>query len=83
LRPEIGNLVRELSESSSKPQISYQSAMERVMSFCVNHKNIGWTLKTTGIWSENEGENEVGILVYWIWTIQKTLKLEEVLRDIL
>jgi hypothetical protein len=61
-RPEIGNSVRELSKFSSKPQICHQSAMERVMHFCVCYKDNGWTLKRTGIWSENDEENEVNIV---------------------
>jgi hypothetical protein len=31
--PEIGSSVRELSKFSSKPQMSHQSATERVMNF--------------------------------------------------
>jgi hypothetical protein len=53
LRPEIGNLVRELSKFSSKSQICHQSAMERLMHFCVCYKDNGWTFKPTGIWNEN------------------------------
>jgi Reverse transcriptase (RNA-dependent DNA polymerase) len=61
-RPEIGNLVRELSKFSSKPQIFHQSAMERVMNFCICYKDNGWTLKPTGIWKEIDEENEVNII---------------------
>ena len=38
LRPEIGNSAGELSKFSSKPQISHQIAIERVMHFCNNYK---------------------------------------------
>jgi hypothetical protein len=62
LRPEIGNSVRELSKFSLKPQICHQSAMERVMNFCVCYKDNGWTLKPTGIWKEINEENEVNIV---------------------
>jgi hypothetical protein len=61
-RPEIGNLVRELSKFSSKPQTCHQSAMERMMNFCVCYKDNGWTLKPTGIWKEIDEENEVNIV---------------------
>jgi hypothetical protein len=61
LRPEIGNSVRELSKFAAKPQISHQLAMESVMDFCVSYEDVGWTLKPTGIWNENE-ENEVNIV---------------------
>jgi hypothetical protein len=62
LRPEIGNSVRELSKFSSKPQICHQSAMKKVMNFCVCYKDNGWTLKPTGIWKEIDEENEVNII---------------------
>jgi hypothetical protein len=55
-------LVRELSKFSSKPQICHQSAMERVMNFCICYKDNGWTLKPTEIWKEIDDENEVNII---------------------
>jgi hypothetical protein len=60
--PEIGNSVRVLSKFSLKPQICHQSAMERVMNFCVCYKDSGWTLKPTGIWKEIDEENKVNII---------------------
>jgi Reverse transcriptase (RNA-dependent DNA polymerase) len=58
-RPEIGNLV---TMFSLKPQSCHQSAIEILMSFCVCYKDNGWTLKPTGIWNENDEENEVNIV---------------------
>jgi Reverse transcriptase (RNA-dependent DNA polymerase) len=61
-RPEIGNSVRELSRFAARPQLIHVVAMQRVMDYCVDGVDIGWTLKPNGEWKGKTNDNPVHVV---------------------
>ena len=49
-RPDIYNAVRDLSRHAQKCSVAHIKAMQRVMKYCVESKEIGWTLKPERKW---------------------------------
>ena len=60
-RPEIYNAVRETARRMSEPNDAHFKAMLRIMKYCVNTKDHGWTLKPSRTWDGKDREFEFRI----------------------
>lgn len=60
-RPEIWNAVRECSRRMSKSNLNRRKGMMRIMQYCVNTPNRGWTLKPLRKWLNCDREFEFNI----------------------
>ena len=60
-RPEIWNAVRECSRRMSKSNLAHRKAMLRIMQYCVQTPNRGWTLKPARKWTDNDRNFEFNV----------------------
>jgi hypothetical protein len=56
-RPDIQNIIRELSRYFMTGTLAHDKAMRRVMTFCLNTKNCALLIKPKGEWNGKLDEN--------------------------
>ena len=60
-RPEVQNLVQELSRQGGAPTIAHVKAMHRAMEYCRGTPNCGWKLKPNRVWDGKDRNFEFEI----------------------
>jgi hypothetical protein len=57
-RPDINNIVRELTRFTTRPQIAHMESMIKVMHYCVSTNRLGLTLNPKGKWDGKFDDTE-------------------------